>query len=91
MVKDQLMDQLVLPKLLHPEVLKMLHDQHGHQGVERTVSLIRARYYWPKCEAEVREYIGQCERCILAKRTRVKTPLGTIMASRPMEVVAMDF
>ena len=84
-------DQLLLPSMLKSMILQQLHDQHGHQGVERTISLIRSRYYWPKCEAEVRKYIGECERCILSKKVQVKTPLGTISASRPMEVVAMDF
>lgn len=32
--------QLVLP-------VKELHDEMGHQGVDRTRSLIRDRFYWP--------------------------------------------
>ena len=83
--------QLLVPTVLKPEILKMLHDEHGHQGVERTISLIRSRFYWPECEKEVRQYIGRCNRCLLTKKEVVKTPLGTLTASRPMEIVAIDF
>lgn len=33
--------QLVLPAALRPEVMTQLHQDHGHQGVERTLELIR--------------------------------------------------
>lgn len=32
--------QVVLPSLLHHEVLTLLHQEHGHQGVERTTGLV---------------------------------------------------
>lgn len=32
--------QLVLPRVLRPEVLTQLHQQHGHQGIERTLELV---------------------------------------------------
>lgn len=39
--------QLLLPATLTEEVLTQVHQEHGHQGVERTLSLLRARCYWP--------------------------------------------
>ncbi|MGH0176852.1 UNVERIFIED_CONTAM: hypothetical protein FKN15_073716 [Acipenser sinensis] len=39
--------QLLLPEILKKEVLTSLHDDHGHQGVERTMHLIRQRVFWP--------------------------------------------
>ena len=39
----------------------------------------------------IAQYLAQCERCALAKPEQVKTPLGTIVAREPMEVVAVDF
>ena len=33
--------QLVLPKCLQGKVMDLLHKQSGHQGVDRTVSLVR--------------------------------------------------
>ena len=38
--------QLLLPLALRSKVLVALHDQLGHQGVERTTKLIQRRCYW---------------------------------------------
>lgn len=32
--------ELLLPQCLKQEVLRSLHDDHGHQGIERTISLV---------------------------------------------------
>lgn len=37
---EGLLRQLVLPQCLRPEVLRLLHDQAGHQGIERTITLV---------------------------------------------------
>ncbi|KAJ8010306.1 hypothetical protein DPEC_G00073670 [Dallia pectoralis] len=85
--------QMLLPQGLQGEVLQRMHDGHGHQGVERTFKLIRARYYWPGMYQEVERYCKQCGRCIVAKAPllRIVTAMGSLLASKPFEVVAMDF
>lgn len=37
--------QVVLPQSLQEEVLTSLHNDHGHQGVDRTASMVRTRCY----------------------------------------------
>ena len=83
--------QLVLPKELRHEAMEAVHDDHGHQGLDRTLALLRSKCYWPRMKKEVEEWIRRCSRCTLAKETKVKTPLGSIVATRPFEVVAIDF
>jgi transposase InsO family protein len=83
--------QMVLPKVLRDKVLKGLHDGYAHQGGERTEALLRSRYYWPNLSHDVRAWIDSCERCTLAKLQAVRTPMGSILASRPLEVVAIDY
>ena len=39
--------QVVLPKKLHRRVLKELHEDMGHLGAERVLTLARDRFYWP--------------------------------------------
>ena len=56
--------QLVLPQELRPIVLKGLHDDMGHLGVERTLDLVRSRFYWPKMAADVERKIKACGRCV---------------------------
>lgn len=45
-------------------VLTSLHDDMGHLGLERTLDLLRSRFYWPKMADAVERKIKTCERCI---------------------------
>ena len=84
--------QLVLPSHFRSEVLKQLHDDVGHQGRDRTLSLVRQRFYWPGLESDVEEKVKNCIRCI--KRKTVPKPsaeLVNIVSSQPMELVCIDF
>lgn len=85
--------QLLLPQSLHKEVFTSLHDAHGHQGVDRTTDLVRSRCFWPGMLRDVDRWCRECQRCVLAKavRPKVKTYMGTLQASSPNEILAIDF
>lgn len=85
--------QLVLPESLREEVFQLLHTHHGHQGIERTTELIRQRCYWPGMSTVIKEWCQTCERCSVAKNTQpqVRAPMGHLLASRPNEILAIDF
>ena len=88
-----LLTQFLLPTCLHQELLNSIHDQHGHQGVRRTTDLARQRCYWPGMGTEIEQYCQNCQRCVLSKAVQpgVKTYQGALLASEPLEVVAIDF
>lgn len=90
---EGLLRQLVLPHCLRPEVLRLLHDQAGHQGIERTITLVQRRFYWPGSYKDITLFCKSCERCGVAKmpQPRVHTPLGHLLSSKPNQIVAMDF
>ncbi|KAL6473545.1 hypothetical protein MHYP_G00171060 [Metynnis hypsauchen] len=84
--------QLVLPESLRPAVLENLHDDMGHLGIERTLDLVRSRFYWPKLASDVERKVKSCGRCIRRKSQPEKAaPLVSIQTTRPMELVCMDF
>lgn len=85
--------QLVLPAVLRDDVLTQLHQEHGHQGVERTTELVRQRCYWPGMSADIARWCLECERCQVAKDTRpaARSFMSHLLASRPNEIVAVDF
>ena len=43
--------------------------------------------------ADVKQWISKYERCVVAKGPYLmaKTPMGSIIATKPLEVLAMDF
>ena len=86
-------DQLLLPATLRERTLRGLHDEAGHQGIEPTEALVRERCYWVGLHDDVQRWVIQCERCAVAKMPHIKTrtPLGRITATRPLEVVCVDF
>ena len=84
---------VVLPQSLTSTILKQVHDNMGHQGVERTRQLVRKRCYWPTLYRDVETYCHTCKRCTLAKEKipKVKTLMGHLIASKPLEILAIDF
>lgn len=84
---------LVVPCAMRSEVLKAAHNDFGHQGPERTEQVVRRRCWWPGMNAEVKRWISECERCAVAKGPYLtaRTPMGSILATKPLEVLAMDF
>lgn len=84
---------LLLPVCLQNEVLQSLHDSTGHQGEERTEALVRERCWFPQISSHVQSYLQGCERCVRAKGPYrpVRTSLGHLGASKPLEVISIDF
>jgi len=84
--------QLVLPARYRPMVLRSLHDECGHMGVERTTELIKDRFYWPRMTVEVEQYIRTCGRCISRKTLpQHASPLNQITSNGPLDLVCIDF
>ncbi|XP_065144555.2 retrovirus-related Pol polyprotein from transposon 412 [Paramisgurnus dabryanus] len=91
-VADKTTYQLVLPEEFHSDVLKYLHDDLGHMGIDRTLELVRNRFYWPKMASDIEYKIRTCGRCIRRKVLPEKAaPLVNITTNRPLQLVCMDF
>ena len=81
-----------MPKVKIKEILVGLHDKNGHQGIDRTVSLINSGYTWKGRYKDVKEYILKCEVCQISKQGRIpRVEMGLLVASRPLELVFLDF
>ena len=84
--------QLVLPAELRDIVLTSLHDHMGHMGVDRTLDLVRSRFYWPRMAADVERKVRTCGRCVRRKALPERAaPLVNINTTRPLELLCMDF
>ena len=84
---------MIIPECLKEQILQGVHNQMGHQGVERTLELTRKRCNGPEMHKDITTYVKKHECCILAKLPlpKVKTASGNLLASRPLEGLAIDF
>ena len=65
----------------------------AHLGADRTLQLIRKRFYWPKMEEEVRHFINHQRPCVRPEKSRVqgKTTLLPAISSALLEIIRIDF
>ena len=84
---------VVIPVSQRRHVIMLAHDRNGHQGAERTLQILRSRCYWPLMASDVTDACHTCERCLIAKKPAVPVskPHGHLIATDPLELVAMDF
>ena len=85
--------QLVLPHCFQTKILKSIHDDSGHQGLERTLELIQSWVFWPNMFKDVDTYLLNCECCQVSKGNYVgpKTQIGSLLAKQPLELLCIDF
>ena len=85
--------QLVLPQRYHKKVLQSLHNDLGHQGIDRTLDLLRERVYWPTMTQDANLWVDQCRHCQVAKGdyNTPKPKFGHLIAHNPLDLVCLDF
>uniref|UniRef100_A0A8C2FH10 Gypsy retrotransposon integrase-like protein 1 n=1 Tax=Cyprinus carpio TaxID=7962 RepID=A0A8C2FH10_CYPCA len=85
--------QFIVPDSLVSEVLRGIHDEAGHQGQGRTLSLARQRFSWVGMESDTRDYVRRCQRCVVSKTPEPegRAPLESIRTVHPLELVCIDF
>ena len=86
---------IVLPKCLVPRVLLSLHSgpAGGHMGIRRTLSRAKERFFWPKMQETISQYVQSCPECMQSKTcgSQGKAPLQPIIVSEPFVFWAMDY
>ena len=90
--EEDTVNQLVVPECYRNTILQGLHNDIGHPGKERTLSLLRERYFWPGMTVSVDKWVSKCDRCIRRKSsTNIRTELTNIVTTYPLELVSMDY
>ena len=85
--------QMILLLKYQAQVLQMLHDGQGHQGIERTTALCREHFYWNTMYRDIAQYVKDCPHCQVAKGPYVgpKAQPGSIIANGPLDLLCVDF
>jgi len=83
--------RVICPTAIRRELVWDTHKQ-AHAGVQRVLTKLRLRWYWPNMERDVRLRIKQCEICQASKHGRLPGEAGRrrLYAGRPWQVVAVD-
>lgn len=68
--KHQLANLLVIvPEVMQFELLRAAHAHRfaGHGGVDKTMTRLQSRYWWPQMQAQVIDFIKTCDVCQKSK------------------------
>ena len=90
---DDEIQQLILPSILCGDVLKALHDDNGHQGLQHVLDLLCQKVYWPTMYVDANHWLSNCQQCIVVKGdySEPKTLQGSLVSNRPLELLCIDF
>lgn len=76
------------------DIIENYHNgKTNHRGSDETYNRLKERYFWPKLQKTVQEYINECDVCRLSKYDRHPLKLKynfTPTASKPFEIVHID-
>ena len=88
---DKTYETIVLPRALTAQILKMAHDDLGHNGTHRTYMLLKRLYYWKGLKPSVTKHIQRCYQCQRRNKQVVKyATLHFDVATFPMQFISMD-
>ena len=68
----------VVPAYKCQVALDLCHHDVGHQGRDRTYSLLPERFWWPKMRTQMMVTLQNCKKCKVYEKKDPKTPLCSI-------------
>ena len=82
----------VVPHKDRMKTVKEYHENHCHIGIQKTLQVLKCRYFWPRMEETVSVVINSCQVCALHKQSSPcdKAPLIITVTGEPFERIAMD-
>ena len=88
---DKTYETIVLPRALTAQILKMAHDDLGHNESHRTYLILKRLYYWKGLKPSVTKHIQRCYHCQRRNKQVVKcATLHFNVATFPMQFISMD-
>ena len=82
---------IILPQLYQTEVLFRLHDQKGHQWIDKVQQRILHRFDWPGLRKACERWVNACLTFLQVEDPRkLKFPLKSVESSEFSEVVQID-
>ena len=80
----------IVPANKRQAALDLCHRDAGHQGRDRTYSLLKERFWWPKMRTQMMTSILNCAKCKVFEKREPKAPLCNIVAAEAMDLIHVD-
>ena len=81
----------IVPGLKWQAVIDGCHRYLGHQGRDRTLSLLRERFWWPGMAQRMMLSIHNCEKCRIFKAKPQIPPMEPFLCTEPLDLVHIDY
>ena len=82
--------QFFVPTSHWTEAITGCHHNARHQGLERTMALMKEQYFWPSMNEDICTQLAAC-RCTAWRKPIEKVPLQPIHATMPLELFHLDY
>ena len=69
---EDIYETIIMPRSLTPQILRMAHDELGHNGTHQTCILLKRFYYWKGLKPSVEKHIKRCYQCQRRNRQVIK-------------------
>ena len=91
---DVISYQFIVPEHQRQLVFEQLHDSifAGHLGFEKTREKLNKRFYWYKCNEELKRYIEECVECQINKPPNRynHAEMMPLRPTKPFELITTD-
>ena len=81
----------VVPQSLVQRVIRIFHDNRGHQGISRTINMMKRCFWFRKMQEQVNAYVNKCLLCCQHATHKVKYESKHLpMPNKPFDGICLD-
>ena len=81
----------VVPQRLVQRVIMIFHDNRGHQGISRTINMMKRRFWFRKMREQVNAYINKCLLCCQHATHKIKYESKFLpIPKKPFDGICLD-
>ena len=81
----------IVPQSLVQRVIKIFHDNRGHQGISRTINMMKRRFWFRKMREQVNAYVNKCLLCCQHATHKIKYESKHLpIPNKPFDSICLD-
>ena len=81
----------ILPQKLVHSIIKIFHNNRGHQGISRTINMIKRRFWFRKMQEQVNLHMNNCLTCCQHAIHKVKYESKHLpIPQKPFDGICLD-